>query len=128
MWLLAPQSAGILAPYRRSSAECPMKRSDIIAAVAEKQPALPAVAIERAVNLVFDSITAALAGGDRVEVRGFGAFSVRNRRARRARNPKTGGPVDVPPKRVPFFVTGKDLAERVNEARLKYPIGQGRGG
>ena len=105
-----------------------MTKSDLVEAIAKKEPALPAAAVERAVNLVFDSITAALAGGDRVEVRGFGAFSVRTRRARRARNPKTGGPVDVPPKRVPFFVTGKDLAQRVNASRFTYPIGQGRGG
>ena len=105
-----------------------MKRSDIIATVAKKQPALPAAAIERAVNTVFEAIADELGRGGRVEVRSFGSFSVRRRGARRGRNPKTGASIAVPPKRVPFFVTGVDLANRVNEGRLKYPIGQGRGG
>ena len=105
-----------------------MKRSDIIATVAKKQPALPAAAVERAANTVFEAIADELGRGGRVEVRGFGSFTVRQRRARMGRNPKTGASIAVPPKRFPFFVAGLDVANRVNDGRLKYPIGQGRGG
>ncbi len=69
---------------------------------------------ETIVETVFDSITEALARGDKVELRGFGSFRIRQRRARRGRNPKTGTMVGVPPKRVPFFKVGKRLRELVN--------------
>jgi integration host factor subunit beta len=72
---------------------------------------------EAIVDTVFDSITEALARGDKVELRGFGSFRIRRRRARRGRNPKTGTLVSVPPKRVPFFKVGKQLRERVNAER-----------
>jgi integration host factor subunit beta len=66
------------------------------------------------VNTVFDEITGAMAEENRVELRGFGAFSVKQRDARQGRNPRTGEPVKVDAKRVPFFKTGKELRERLN--------------
>ena len=71
---------------------------------------------ETIVDTVFDNITDALAKGDKVELRGFGSFRIRRRRARRGRNPRTGATVNVPPKRVPFFKVGKRLRELVNPA------------
>lgn len=85
-------------------------------------PHLSARDVEIVVNTIFDSMTDALGKGDRIEIRGFGSFSVRHRRARQGRNPKTGDSIAVPPKRVPFFTVGHELRERVNEGRLKYPI------
>lgn len=99
-----------------------MTKSELIEAIAAKHPTLPAHGLETAINLVFDSITTELAGDGRVEIRGFGSFTVRHRRARQGRNPKTGQSIEVSPKRVPFFVTGLDLARRVDEGRLKCPI------
>ena len=69
---------------------------------------------ERVVNTIFDEISEALIRGDRVELRGFGAFSVRGRAARIGRNPRTGAAVKVGEKRLPFFKTGKELRDRVN--------------
>ena len=66
------------------------------------------------VNSVFESMTEALCKGDRIEIRGFGSFVVKNRLAREGRNPKTGDSVSVPEKRVPFFKVGKRLRELVN--------------
>lgn len=74
------------------------------------------------VNAILDSITNALASGEHVEIRGFGTFSVRERRPRKARNPKTGEAVQVPDKRTPFFIVGKELKERINESAAKVPI------
>jgi integration host factor subunit beta len=70
--------------------------------------------VERIVNTVFDEITNAMANGERVELRGFGAFSVKRRDARVGRNPRTGASVDVEEKHVPFFKTGKLLRDRLN--------------
>ena len=70
--------------------------------------------VERIVNTVFDEITGAMSEENRVELRGFGAFSVKQRDARQGRNPRTGEPVKVEAKRVPFFKTGKELRERLN--------------
>ena len=91
-----------------------MTKSELIARMAAKHPELPAADLEKVVNTIFDEIADALATGGRVELRGFGAFSVREREARRGRNPRTGESVSVPAKRVPFFKTGKELRERVN--------------
>ena len=77
-------------------------------------PGLAQSDLERIVTTVFDQIGAALARGDRVELRGFGAFSVRARDARTGRNPRTGDEVQVPDKVVPYFKTGKELRERLN--------------
>ena len=91
-----------------------MIKSELIARLAEQNPHLYQRDVERIVMTVFDEITGALQRGDRVELRGFGAFSVKSRPARIGRNPRTGDPVTVPEKFVPFFKTGKDLRERLN--------------
>ncbi len=91
-----------------------MIKSELIQQIAEENPHLFQRDVERIVSVVFDEITAALARGDRVELRGFGAFSVKSRDARMGRNPRTGESVPVPAKRVPFFKAGKELRERMN--------------
>lgn len=92
-----------------------MTRSDLIARIAQKR-GLYQRDVERVVGTVFEEVTEALSNGDRVELRGFGAFSVKNRDARTGRNPRTGEAVDVDAKSVPFFKTGKQLRERLNDA------------
>lgn len=91
-----------------------MTRSDLVQKLAEKNPHLMQKDVERIVNTIFDEITVALARGDRVELRGFGAFSVKRREARSGRNPRTGETVSVAGKTVPFFKTGKQLRDRLN--------------
>ena len=91
-----------------------MTKSDLIKRLAEANPHLYLRDIERIVSTVFEEITEALARGDRVELRGFGAFSVRQRNSRVGRNPRTGEEVKVPDKAVPYFKTGKELRERLN--------------
>ncbi len=91
-----------------------MLRSELVAKLSEAYPHLPQKRVEQAVDVIFEEISAALERGDRVELRGFGAFSVREREARRGRNPRTGEAVDVPAKRVPFFKAGKELRMRIN--------------
>ncbi|KAF0146551.1 MAG: integration host factor subunit beta [Rhodospirillaceae bacterium] len=91
-----------------------MTRSKLIVRLAERNPHLYQRDIERIVTAIFDEIVAALARGDRVELRGFGAFSVKTRDARVGRNPRTGESVDVTEKIVPCFKTGKQLRERLN--------------
>lgn len=93
-----------------------MTKSELIARLAEQNPHLYHRDIERIVSTLFDTIADALADGKRVELRGFGAFSVKEREARVGRNPRTGEAVEVDAKRVPFFKTGKQLRERLNEA------------
>ena len=92
-----------------------MIKSELIAMLAEENPHLYQRDVERVVSTVFDTITEALAEGNRVELRGFGAFSVKERESRMGRNPRTGEAVPVPAKQVPFFQTGKELRERLNE-------------
>lgn len=91
-----------------------MTKSDLIKRLADANPHLYMRDIERIVGTVFEEISAALARGDRVELRGFGAFSVRSRGERIGRNPRTGDEVAVPNKIVPYFKTGKELRERLN--------------
>jgi integration host factor subunit beta len=91
-----------------------MTRSELISRLAAANPHLYHRDIERIVATIFDEITAALARGDRVELRGFGAFSIKQRNARMGRNPRTGESVDVSSKYVPYFKTGKLLRERLN--------------
>ena len=91
-----------------------MTKSELILRLSEQNPHLDQRDVERLVACVFDEITAALARGDRVELRGFGAFSVKQRDARVGRNPRTGESVQVDAKSVPFFKTGKQLRERLN--------------
>lgn len=92
-----------------------MLRSELVLRLSEENPHLPAKRVEQVVDVIFEEISAALERGDRVELRGFGAFSVRKRDARKGRNPRTGEPVDVPAKKVPFFKAGKELRMRINE-------------
>lgn len=91
-----------------------MTKSELIQRLAERNPHLLHRDIERIVETVFDEISDALAEGNRVELRGFGAFSVKSRNARTGRNPRTGSSVSVDAKRVPYFKTGKELRERLN--------------
>jgi integration host factor subunit beta len=91
-----------------------MTKSDLILRLAEKYSHLLQRDIERIVNTVFDEISNALARNSRVELRGFGAFSVKKRDARQGRNPRTGENVSVTEKYVPFFKTGKQLRDRLN--------------
>lgn len=92
-----------------------MIKSELIAKLADENPHLYQRDVERVVSTIFESISEALADGDRVELRGFGAFSVKHRDGRVGRNPRTGESVQVPEKSVPFFKTGKELRERLNE-------------
>ena len=94
-----------------------MIKSELVALLADANPHLYQRDVERIVNTIFDEITASLARGERVELRGFGAFSVKKRPARTGRNPRTGEPVHVEEKHVPFFKTGKELRDRLNEAK-----------
>ena len=91
-----------------------MIKSELVQKLAERNPHLYQRDVENIVNAILDEITRALVNGDRVELRGFGAFSVKNRPARVGRNPRTGDKVDVGEKSVPFFKTGKELRERLN--------------
>ena len=91
-----------------------MIRSELIAKLAEDNPHLYQRDVERIVNTIFDEITSAMARGERVELRGFGAFSVKKRDARTGRNPRTGETVAVNEKAVPFFKAGKLLRDRLN--------------
>jgi integration host factor subunit beta len=92
-----------------------MTKSVLIERIAEKVEGLSKKQVEVIVETVFESIKEALAKGGKVEIRGFGNFRLRNRNARKARNPKTGESVSVPPKKVPFFKVGKELREMVNK-------------
>ena len=92
-----------------------MTKSELIARLAEQNPSLYHRDLEQLVNTVFETITKALEDGDRVELRGFGAFSIREREARIGRNPRTGEPVNVEAKRMPFFKMGKGMRERLNK-------------
>jgi len=91
-----------------------MTKSELIAELAAANPHLLSRDVETIVATIFNEITAALARGERVELRGFGAFSVKFRDARRGRNPRTGETVAVDQKVVPFFKTGKELRDRLN--------------
>ncbi|MEO0402647.1 MAG: integration host factor subunit beta [Pseudomonadota bacterium] len=91
-----------------------MIRSELIQKIADENPHLYQRDVERIVNTIFDQVTDAMSRGDRVELRGFGAFSVKRRDARVGRNPRTGETVSVEEKHVPFFKTGKLLRDRLN--------------
>jgi len=91
-----------------------MIRSELLAALAKNNPDLRAEEVERVVDIFFEEISQRLADGGRVELRGFGAFSTRERQARKGRNPRTGEAVDVPGKRVPYFKPGKEMRQRLN--------------
>ena len=91
-----------------------MLKSELIEKLAVEYPHMTQKDVERAVNLIFESMIETLENGGRVELRGFGALSVRSRPARAGRNPRTGESVHVPAKHVPFFKSGKELRERLN--------------
>ena len=91
-----------------------MLRSELVAKLSEAYPHLPQKRVEQAVDVIFEEISAALERGDRVELRGFGAFSVKAREARVGRNPRTGETVSVASKAVPYFKTGKQLRDKLN--------------
>jgi len=92
-----------------------MIKSELVQRIASQNPHLYQRDVENVVNAVLGEIAAALARGDRVELRGFGAFSVKHRPARTGRNPRTGEHVAVAQKVVPFFKTGKEMRERLNK-------------
>ena len=93
-----------------------MTKSDLIEAVAN-QLKLPKGKAELVVNCIFDSMEVALKRGERIEIRGFGSFEIRSYKSYEGRNPRTGEPVSVQPKRLPFFKVGKELKELVNNSR-----------
>ncbi|MCU0986056.1 MAG: integration host factor subunit beta [Acetobacteraceae bacterium] len=102
-----------------------MTRSELIAELARRNPHLMQRDVEAIVSTVFEEIVTALSAGNRVELRGFGAFSVKKRDARTGRNPRTGVAVAVSEKVVPFFKAGKDLRERLNRT-VKGPATKGK--
>jgi len=93
-----------------------MIKSELVAKISERNPHLYQRDVEHVVNAVLEEVVSALSRGDRVELRGFGAFSVKNRPARIGRNPRTGETVAVAEKLVPFFKTGKEMREKLNGA------------
>ena len=94
-----------------------MTKSELVMRISERNPHLYQRDVERIVSTIFEEITGALTRGDRVELRGFGAFSVKGRNARVGRNPRTGETVQVARKSVPYFKAGKELRERMNTAQ-----------
>ncbi len=92
-----------------------MIRSELLQALHRENPELRAEEVEQVVDIFFDEIARRLAEGGRVELRGFGAFSTRERDARVGRNPRTGTTVSVPAKSVPYFKAGKEIRQRLNE-------------
>jgi integration host factor subunit beta len=105
----------LLASATVGAEDASMTKSELIQRLAERNPHLYQRDVELIVTAIFDEIGAALARGDRVELRGFGAFSVKRRDARLGRNPRTGDSVAVDEKHIPFFKTGKQLRDRLNE-------------
>ena len=92
-----------------------MIKSELIAKIADSRPHLYQRDVDHAVSTILSTVAEALARGDRVELRGFGAFSVKHRDSRVARNPRTGEEVQVPEKRAAHFKAGKELRERLND-------------
>ena len=92
-----------------------MTKSELIQKLSDENSNMHPQDVERVVNVILEEISDALTRGDRVELRGFGAFSVRERQARMGRNPRTGEQVQVPAKRTPFFKMGRELKERLNK-------------
>jgi len=91
-----------------------MTKAELVDKIAEKKQGLTRKQVEVIVNTVLDGIKDALSREDKVEIRGFGSFRIRHRRAKEGRNPKTGETVSVPPKKVPFFKAGKEMREMVD--------------
>ncbi|MDE0760586.1 MAG: integration host factor subunit beta [Planktomarina sp.] len=91
-----------------------MIRSELVQKLMDENPHLSQRDVERVISTIFEEIITTMANGDRVELRGFGAFSVKKRGSRQGRNPRTGAAVSVEEKHVPFFKTGKLLRDRLN--------------
>ena len=104
-----------------------MTKSDLIERVASRMPHISKKDAETVVNAIFDGMTAALRRGNRIEIRGFGSFQVKRRKAREGRNPKTGGDVRIPAKLVPYFRVGKKLKERIEARRREELLRSGDG-
>ncbi|HUS24517.1 MAG TPA: integration host factor subunit beta [Candidatus Binatia bacterium] len=102
-----------------------MTKSELIERLAAKQSHLMHKDVELAVKLVLDQVSESLARRDRVEIRGFGSFSLHFRPERTGRNPKTGESVKIPAKHVPHFKPGKEMRERVNQNRTSQAPGAG---
>jgi integration host factor subunit beta len=102
-----------------------MTKSELIARLAERNPRLVARDADEAVNTMLDAMTDALAGGQRIEIRGFGSFALNYRPPRVGRNPKSGDRVQVPAKHVPHFKAGKELRERVDGSESQGGAGNG---
>ncbi|HAD07898.1 MAG TPA: integration host factor subunit beta [Porticoccaceae bacterium] len=96
-----------------------MTKSELIAKIAEQQDQLPPKDVELAVKVILEYLAHALANNDRIEIRGFGSFSLHFREPRQGRNPKTGEKVELPGKYVPYFKPGKELRDRVNNGMKK---------
>jgi integration host factor subunit beta len=99
-----------------------MTKSGLIERVAALTPHISKTDTEVVVNTIFDAMTDALRGGERIEIRGFGSFQVKVREAREGRNPKTGEEVQIPAKRTPFFKVGKELKEMVDSGSSRGPL------
>ncbi len=99
-----------------------MTKSELIESLAKKQPSLALKDVELAVKCVIEKMTQALSSGERIEIRGFGSFSLHKRPPRTGRNPKTGESVNLAEKHVPHFKPGKELRDRVDSASDKYEI------
>ena len=91
-----------------------MTKSELIERLCRAEGSLSRQQAESVVNAIFDSMVQALQDGEKIEIRGLGSFTIRERKAREARNPKTGDAVEIPAKKMPFFKTGKELRERVD--------------
>ena len=91
-----------------------MTKSELILKITRKNSFLYQNDIHKIIDTLFDSVTKALYNDDRVELRGFGTFTTKHRNARIGRNPKTGEPVAIPKKKMPFFKMGKSMKERIN--------------
>lgn len=101
-------------PLRVAQKDAVVIRSELVAKLVDENPGLSSRDIEKIVGVFFDEITAQLARGGRVELRGFGAFSTRARDARTGRNPRTGEAVEIDAKAVPYFKPGKEMRARLN--------------
>ncbi len=99
-----------------------MTKSELIESLAKKQPSLALKDVELAVKCVIEKMNQALSSGERIEIRGFGSFSLHKRPPRTGRNPKTGESVSLAEKHVPHFKPGKELRDRVDSASHKYEI------
>lgn len=99
-----------------------MTKSELIEQLSKQQPHLAFQDVELAVKCILEQMSQSLATNERIEVRGFGSFSLHHRKPRIGRNPKTGDAVSLTEKYVPHFKPGKELRDRVDEARLNFKI------